>query len=390
MPAFLSAHPKRVALLIETSTSWGAGIIEGIVQYAAEHGPWQFFFEPRGRYEQLLLPVQWQGEGVIARINHPLLANQLVERKIPAVDVSWYPYGHEQIARVTTDDVQTAQVCADYFFGRGFRCYAYCPSLHRPGYHDRFGDTFLQLARQRGFPTFLFCARQALQPGSHWNEEMDELREWLSSLPKPVAVLTLEGVRGRQIIEACGLENLSVPDDVAVLSGEDDELSIKITQPSLSSNEDAGERVGWKAAEALDAMMAGQPPPAAPVLVPSAGVVTRQSTDTLAIPDRELAKAIQFIRQNAHRAIQVCNVLQHVDLSRRTLEQRLQTYLGRTPAEEIRLARIQIAKKLLVETTDAMPQIAARSGFEFAEVLSRVFRRELGMTPTAYRRMFRK
>jgi LacI family transcriptional regulator len=365
-------------------------VIEGIVEYAAEYGPWQFFVEPRGRYEQLKLPDNWQGEGVIARVNHAALAEQLIDRNIPAIDVSWYSFGDQRIARVTIDEVQSAHVCAEYYFTRGFRCYAYCSSLHRPGYIDRFGEIFLQLARQRGFPTFQFSVRQDLQPGVHWNEEMDELREWLNSLPKPVAVLTLEGVRGRQIIEACHLENIRVPDDVAVLADENDELSIKISQPSLSSNQDAGERVGWKAAEVLDAMMAGHPPPTAPVLVPSAGVVTRQSTDTLAIPDRELAKAIRFIRQNAHRAIQVSDVLQQVDLSRRTLEQRLQTYLGRTPAEEIRLARIQLAKRLLAETNDPMPKIAAHSGFEFAEVLSRVFRRELGMTPTAYRRMFRR
>src|SRR5262249_55050711 len=146
---------------------------------------------------------------------------------------------------------------------------------------------------------------------------------------------------------------------------------------------------GYKAAELLEKLMDGAPIPKEPILLPPSGVETRQSTDTLAVEDPTVAQAIRFIRANAHKPIQVSDVLEQVSISRRTLEHRLSQTLGRTPAEEIRHARVQIAKKLLGSTDESMPWIAAHSGFEYAEVLTRVFRRELGTTPTAYRRQFR-
>lgn len=384
----MAMNSQRVALLIETSTSWGSGIVEGIADYAARHCNWQFFLEPRGRFEQLLLPEAWQGDGVIARVTHRPLAEQLIEVGIPSVNVSWFDHGDGAIPRCTADEQGTARECGEYFLDRGFRNYAYCGSVHRPGYVDRFGESFVDTVRARGFGCHVFEPRHRIEQGANWNLAMEELRGWIASLPKPVGLLAFESVRGRHITEACRLEEIDVPGDVAVLGGDHDELSSRISSPKLSTINHLPQRIGYKAAELLSHLMAGGSPPAEPILLPASGIVTRQSTDTLAVEDPLVARAIRFIRTNAHLPIQVSDVLEEVPLSRRALELRLHRVLGHSPAAEIRRTRLHLAKRLLVDTPHPMPWVAAHSGFEHPEVLSRVFRRELGMTPTAYRRQF--
>lgn len=380
----------RVALLIETSTSWGSGIVEGIANYAAERGSWQFFLEPRGRFERLLLPPEWHGDGVIARVAHTALSDQLVELKLPCVNVSWYPFGEGQIARCTTDEKAAARECANYFLERGFRHFAYCGVSHRHGYVDRFGETFVATVKARGWQCSIFEPTLRIERSDNWSLAMEELGDWIETLRKPVALLAFEGVRGRQLTDACRMRGIDVPGDVAVLGGDHDELFSRISSPMLSTIDQSPQRVGYKAAELLEKLMNGAPVPSEPILLPPAGVVTRQSTDTIAVEDPALAAAISFIRSNAHKPIQVGDILKHVPLSRRTLEQRLLATLGRTPAEEIRRVRLQIAQKLLLSTDEPMPWIATRSGFESAEVLTRAFRRQLQTTPTAYRRQFRQ
>ena len=127
----------HIALLIETSTSWGTRVIRGISQYAQEHGPWVFFLEPRGTYEKLTLPTGWKGDGVIARVTTQALADQLLATGLPSVNVSWYDYGAPKIARCTNNEKTCGRLAAEYFLNRGYRHYAYCGPLKRPDYVDR-------------------------------------------------------------------------------------------------------------------------------------------------------------------------------------------------------------------------------------------------------------
>jgi LacI family transcriptional regulator len=219
---------------------------------------------------------------------------------------------------------------------------------------------------------------------------MEELGDWIESLPKPAALLAFEGVRGRQLTEACRLRGIDVPGEVAVLGGDHDELSSRISSPKLSTIDHSPERIGFKAAELLDKMISSGKVPQEPILLPPAGVVTRQSTDTLAVDDPLIARAIHYIRENAHRPIQVRDILEQVPISRRSLELRLLQLLGHSPADEIRRARLQVARRLLLSNDEQMPWIAAHSGFERVEVLTRAFRKAFGITPSAYRRQFRR
>jgi LacI family transcriptional regulator len=376
----------RVVLLIDTATTWGAGLIEGIAEYGHNAADWQLFLGPRGKYDRLNIPSTWDGDGVIARVTHPQLAEQIVARKIPAVNVSWYRYRSDEIPQCTCDETSIGQMAATYFIDRGFRQFAYCASSFRPDYVDRFGASFVEALGQRSYHCHQFAPTNDPESFSPPPDEQARMARWLHGLPKPCALLAFDSVQARQVTDACLIAEIDVPHEVAVLGGEHDHLSCTISKPELSSIDHAPRRVGRAAAELLERLMAGGQPPAAPLLLPASRIITRHSTDTVAVHDDLLASALRFIKENSQKRIQVFDLLKEVPISRRALEKGFRQWLGRSPAEEIRRVRVDHAVQLLCDTSWAMPRIARACGFERPELLTRAFRRELQTTPSEFRK----
>ena len=380
---------KHVTLLIETSTTWGSHIVHGIADYAHKHANWIINFEPRGKYERLDLPSPWKGDGVIARLTHEQLAKQIVKSKAPAVNVSWYDYASGSIPRCTCDESTAGKMIATHFLERGFRNFAYCGPRRRPKYVDLFGAAFSHEIEAAGYECIHYSEELGEKGGAPSQKEFDLLANWVAQLPTPTALLAFSDVRGRQVAEACIQADVKVPDEVALMGGEHDELSCQISVPKLSSIDLSPLRVGFEAAQLLDRLMAGEPPPESPVLVPPSRILVRGSTDTLAVEDPLVLKALQVIAEMALQPITVRHVLVKLPTSRRVLEQRFRDILGRSPGEEIRRVRLEKAKQLLAESDLPLKSIARECGFLHAEVLTRVFRRCVGMTPTSYRTLCR-
>ncbi len=379
----------RIAVLVETSTSWGTQVIQGISSYAHEEGHWVFFLEPRGRYEELRLPTGWNGDGIIARVTTPALAKEIVASRIPAVDVSWYGFGKKSIARCTTDESRPGVLAAEHFLERGFENFAYCGAPRQVGYVDQYGQSFCDALQAANHECSVFRPKRSARNPQTWTMQMSDLCEWLEELPKPVGLLAWSDVQGRQITEACHYVGIAVPLQVAVLGAENDELMGVVSSPPLSSIDMSARRVGYEAARMLATIMRGGKRRPKTIVIEPTGIITRQSTDTLAIDDPDLAASLRFIRDNAYRGIRVSDVINHVHVSRRILEKRFKQHLGRLPAEEIRRVRVERARRMLLETDLAMPQIATACGFNQPEVFTRTFRRETGLTPTSYRKQVR-
>jgi LacI family transcriptional regulator len=385
-----SGKQFRVALLIETSTSWGAQIVRGIGEYAQQQNrPWTFYIEPRGRNEQLHLPTGWQGDGIIARVTTGALCAEIVAAAVPAVNVSWFEFSGDRLATCTVDEAQVGKMAGEYFLDRGYRHFAYCGPLKRPGYTDRMQEHFVAAIGVAGMECACYRSRhQGLTP-KNWQTELTDLGNWLRAQPKPLAVLSWSATRGRHVTEACQHASLSVPEEVAVLGGEFDELMSSMSSPPLSTIDVSAREVGLAAAARLHRGMAGGRLPKRPQRIAPRGVITRQSTDMTAIDEAMLAAALTFIREHAHEPIRVDDLLQALSLSRRRLEQRFIELLGRSPAAEIRRTRLSRAERLLADTDLPIPEVAAATGFSHPETLTRTFRRERGLTPLAYRRRHR-
>ncbi len=388
MPSFNSRKSRlpRIALLIETSTTWGRHLVRGATKYAHEHGPWHCFLEPRGRGEKIRLPKGWSCDGIIARVNHPGLAEDIERLGVPAVNVSWYEYGPPVMARCTIDERAVGQIAANYLADRGFKNLAFYPAFDRPGYVDKLGPAFAQAAKKRNGLFFRYDSSPYDPARMNWETHLSDLAGWLSRLPKPLAVLAFGDFQGRIITEACMLADLRVPDEVAVLGSEQDDLSSAVSLPELSSVDSGGQQVGYLAAELLAGMIKGSPAPEKPIELEPAGVITRQSTDVLAVDHPDLTDCLRFILDNAHEPINVEDVLEHVALSRRKFELLFKETVGRSPAAAIRRVRLERAQRLLHDTTMPISEIARKCGFTEPVAMTRAFKNEFGVTPSQFPR----
>jgi len=220
-----------------------------------------------------------------------------------------------------------------------------------------------------------------------WEKELQRLSDWLKSLPKPVGIFATSDVRGQSVLNACARSDLAVPEQVAVVGVDNDELLCGLCSPQLTSVIPNPERIGYEAAELLDKLMSGQTPDCGGVEIPPIGIATRQSSDTLAISDPDVAAALSFIREHACEGTTVQAVLDHVPVSRSWLERNFRKHLKRSPQAEIRNVQVKRAKELLAETDLPLDQIAGLTGFDHPEYLSVVFKRECNETPGQYRRV---
>ncbi len=383
VPRRLAVRRRRqVALLIETSNAYARGLLQGIVHYIREHQPWSFHLMEQGRGDDPPAWLEnWKGDGIIARIETPRIAQAVVHAGLPTVDVSAARLVPE-LPWVETDDEQIARLAVEHLSERGFKHVAFCGDerFNWSVWREKHFCTWAKAAQQT-----VHCYRPAKAPTADVAAQAGDLRRWLQELPKPVGIMACYDIRGQQVLDACRSAGLAVPAEVAVIGVDNDALLCDLASPPLSSVIPNTHRTGYEAAALLDRLMAGKSVAPKPHLIAPLGVAARQSTDVLAVDDREIARAVQFIRDHACAGINVGDVLRAVPLSRRVLEQRFQRLLGRTPREEILHVRLNRVQQLLSETDLPLYLIAERTGFEHVEYLSVVFKRETGRTTSAYR-----
>jgi LacI family transcriptional regulator len=218
-----------------------------------------------------------------------------------------------------------------------------------------------------------------------WEQQQQRLAEWLRGLPKPIGVMTTNDLMGQQLLEACQRLGIHVPEEVAVLGADDDEPICRIAYPPLSSVIINDHQRGYEAAALLDRMMAGQLAPVEPIFIEPTGVVTRASTDIMAIDDAAVVEALRFVRERCCDRITVDDVVREVPMSRSVLERRFRKFVGRSINSEIVRLRIDRAIQLLTETELELKVIAQRAGFGSQSYMNAVFQMKVGKTPGSYR-----
>ena len=372
-------------MLIETDTSWGCSVIRGIANFAERQGHWHLLLDPRDNEQRSAVPDGWEGHGVIARLSSRLQTEQLMSRQIPVVNVGDIFEDIPGVPAVITDETLLAKQSLSHLLDRGFRHFAYFapPSTH---YSKKRGEAFLQEVEQQGYA----CAQY--KPGYRagrkigWIEQQRRVSRWLASLPRPVAILAVDAERGRQLADICHLTSLRVPDEIAILAGDANELMCEVSTPPLSHVRVASEKIGFDAAEILNDMIEAGVKSEAKIGIPPLGITSRQSTDLLAIDDPVVADALRFIRTNAHRGIIVDDILREIPTSRRSLEIQFKHYLGRSPAKEIRRVQLERGRELLAKRELSISEVAQACGFANATRFGVAFKKETSTTPLAYRR----
>lgn len=377
---------RHVALIIETSSIYGRDLLSGIVRYMRMHDQWSVFLEQRDLFKQPPTWLNnWQGDGIISRATTPKLLEAVAETGVPLVEVTDRRGGVE-MPQVRSDDAAIGRMGADHLLERGFRRFAFC-GYKGEAWSKRREDAFAgAVAVMSELECLRFNSTWQGRSARVWEDEQQWMVDWLWKLTPPFAVMACNDIRGQQVIDACSKLDLAVPEQVAVVGVDNDELLCRVCSPPLSSVIPNAETVGFRAAEMLAQLMEGELPTSDLQLIEPLGVATRQSTDVVAIEDRDIASALHYIREHACRGLTVEEVVRHNPVSRSTLERQVRKYLGRTPQEEIRHVQIKRVRELLLSTDLSAERIAILCGFEHPEYLHVVFKRVTGMTPGEYRR----
>lgn len=372
----------KVILLIETSRAYGRALLRGITKYSRLHGPWVFYSEPGGLEKVLPHLKGWGANGIIMRDSRK--GEEVIKMGVPVIvsvhlkeQISGLPF-------IDTDGVKIGEMAAEHLLNRGLQWFGFC------GYNELHWSrvrcqNFVRKIAEAGFDTNIYKPKVSR---SRWSVEKEQalMAEWLKSLPKPVGVMTSNDDRGRQLTEVCKIVGLRVPEEVAIIGVDNDDLVCELSDPPLSSVALNVERGGYEAAELLDRLMKGEKMRNQSIIVPPTHIKIRQSTDILAIEDKDIIEAVRFINENAKHPIRVGEVANAVALTRRTLQQRFRRSLNRTVHDEIRRARMGQVARMLAETNLSVSEIAVALGYTGVEKISRYFRREMGMTPVAYRK----
>ena len=312
-------------------------------------------------------------------------SRQAAKAGVPLVNV-WSGTPAKGLPSVLADFEACGRMAAEHLLQRGFRQFA-----------------FQGLSRHRGTPLALAgfnavlsaakcpCTTQIIstkcdEDAQSWERYMVRLKQWIGGWKPPLGVFVVQDIFCRYLADACLHAGLRIPEDVALIGLGNEPLICTDSEPSLSSFDVGDERVGYEAAALLDRLMAGEPPPEAPLLVEPAELLVRRSTDVYVVDNPQVAAALRFIAEHSHEGIRVDDVARHVHATVRSLRRYFHAATGRTMTDEITRLRLERAKRLLVESDQPVKQVAGECGFTDAAYFHRVFAQAKGVSPGEYRR----
>lgn len=384
------AGPLHVALIVDTISQFDRNVILGIASYVKSHQHWSLYVEedPLDKLPDL---QAWHGDGIIANFDDVKVSKLVSTLKIPVVafggGYGWYK-PESSIPYISKDNRGVARLAAEHLLERGFRHFAFCglPGNRNNGWAKERAEAFQDFVTKAGFSCSVFSGRHSTS--RKWTELQRSLVEWIKSLEKPVGLLACNDSRARHVLEACRTASARVPEDVAVVGVDNDELICELAQPSLTSIDQGARLIGFEAAQLLDKLMSGVKvsKKALKQTVPPMGIITRQSTETLAVDDPDVATALEMIRHTSFSKLKIQEVLDAVAVSRSTLEMRFKATLGRTIHEEMQYQRIVRARFLISSTEMPLKSIAHEVGCTTVQYFTSLFRQHTGLTPAEYRR----
>ena len=386
----------RVVVLIEPFWAFSRSIYAGISAYSRTHGPWNFYY---GQQPQLAARTRSprkgtleSPDGCIVRMFAPLV-REVRRLGVPTVNVlseNLLP----SIPRVVPDNRLLAQAAADHLWDRGLRNFAFV-GIRGLRFSDERREHFVAALSRRGQTVQVFEEGRSQQPITLDNyrrcmqHDSRRMVEWLRELPKPVGLMTCNDARGNVVASACREAGIRVPDEIAIIGVDNDSVFCEMATPPLTSVDPNAAKIGYEAAALLERLIRGARPRSEETLVEPAGVVARQSTDVLAISNRDVAELVRYVREHACRGLTVETLSETKAVARATLDRWFRKHLGHSVSDEIARVRIARVQELLTTTAMTLADIAARSGFEHFETMYRLFKKECGKTPNQFRQAHR-
>lgn len=383
----------KVILLTDIGEAYGTNLLKGVTSYSKKYGPWVFcrmpgyFRETKGIDGILKWAKEWDANGLIGQLHNTSEVEKLMNEGI-AVVAQDFKERHSSIPNITGNYQKTGQIGAAYFLRKGFKHFAFYGFKNIVWSRER-AHGFEQFLKQKGHKVHYFENPRDYKSRELWYYKPSALSKWLKSLPKPIALMACDDNQGMHIAEACRLANVRIPEDVAVLGVDNDEMICNLSDPPLSSIALDAEKGGFEAARLLHMMIQNKSESFYDIIVEPIQIVTRNSTDIYAAKDQLIGSALKFIHNNIEDNPKVGDVLKHVPLSRRSLENRFLKATGLPVYEYICTLRIERFTQKLVETEQTVFEIALELGLNDSKNIARQFKEIKGLTPSEYRKRHR-
>lgn len=382
----------KIIILSDFEEEYGKDLLRGITRYSRDHGPWIFCRMPVSYRDKLGMKgilkwaKEWNASGIIGQFHDDAEAGLFTSENIPVVAQD-FKERLQTVPNITGSYVETGRQGAEYFLKKGFTNFAFYGFNNIVWSRER-AQGFEQRLSEAGFDVHYFEHKNS-RSQDLWYYEPSELSEWLKSLPKPIALMTCDDNQGHHVTEAARQADVRIPDELAVLGVDNDEMICELSDPPLSSIDLDTEKAGYEAGRLMEHLIRTQTCSAgSDIVVHSTQVVTRNSTDIFASKDEHIVAALKFIHQNLDKNLRVDQILREVPLSRRSLEKRFARTTGYPVYEYIYKQRIEQFTKKLLETELSIFEIALDLGLTDSKNIARQFKQIKGLTPMEYRKKY--
>jgi len=386
----MTEDKKQIALILDTNQAYDRKVVSGITRYMRQVGNWSLHMEldPKSKIPNF---DDWQGHGVIADLDDLDVYKVISKLNIPVVGIGggygFYPK-FKNIPYVYTDNNEVVDLAYQHLRQVGFQHLAFCgvEANQINGWAKERQMHFESLCEKDGFEKLTYLGKSI--SNRNWNSMIDDISKWIKKLPKPIGILAANDMRAYHILEACLRADISVPDDVAVVGIDNDEMICSLAHPPLTSVIQGTDLLGYYASEILDRMIEGEENIESKV-VPPQGMAIRESSDSHVIDDDLLAMSLKYIRSKACSGIRVDEVANHCHVSRSTLENRFKQKLKHSVHYEITRVQINKVKEMLMQSTMPLKHISRVSGFSSPQYMSLKLKESTGLSPLQYRQKHR-
>ena len=377
----------RIWVYLRLSYASGRDILYGISRYARANAHWNIRLLPfSGEDSKLPFPLPKEADGIIT--SEPL-ADNAATSPIPLVVIGarekWLGRRMRSLAFVRNDDAAIGRFGANFLRALGqFRSFGfvptntpyYCSILRGEGFRAELGKGKAADIRQ--------YAAEGIEDGSP--EDIDSLGRWLANLPKPAAVMAVHDLRATHVLEAASMMKIKVPDQMAVVGVDNDELLCDFTSPQLTSIYPDHVKEGELAAATLKTLLKKSDMHHARTFRSNAkSIVERESTRNISPATHIAEAAMSFIRHNALKGIGAADVARHLRVSRRLCDLRFRECHGETVLESILRIRFSELKRRLASSDASIGKITAACGFTCESHAKRMFKKRFGMSMREWR-----
>jgi LacI family transcriptional regulator len=380
----------KIVLLLDFAEEYSKNLLKGISKYSGEHGPWTYcrmplyYRETIGMEGILQWAREWGADGIIGQLYNDMDVDKILASGIPVIAQD-FKERFKEIPNITGAYREAGIMGAEYFLKKGYRNFAFYGFNDIVWSRER-AEGFEEKVNSAGHKVHYFEHRKS-RSADLWYYKSHSLSQWLKSLPKPIALMACDDNQGLHITEACRQIKIRIPEEVAILGVDNDEMLCELSDPPLSSIALDIEKGGYDAAKLLQKMIQ-RTEGRDDIYVKPTQIITRQSTDIYATSDAHIASTLKFIHKNIEKSLHVDEIVKQVPLSRRSLEKRFLHITGLPVYKYIFNLRMEKFTQKLLETDQTIFEIAMDMGFNDGKNIARQFKQVKGCNPIEYRKKY--